>query len=215
MITTMSGFLPKDLGQGMLAMFQDMSQSILNQWQNIDEERIRVFKHQNESIRMGNSDWQVLYAPGHTNTQSCFYNKSTQELFSADMLLKITPTPVMEASEIETNKRQKSILTMLDSYAYYRSLPINRVYPGHYEIFDDPIDKIDNQLKRIDRRKEECFKLIENGTDNLLDIFQGLYKGRWHLPAFNMTLAYIDLLEFEGRVLIKKADGDILRILPT
>ena len=71
---------------------------------------------------------------------------------------------------------------------------------GHYQEFDDPKVKIDRQVKRIHQRKEECYELIASGTYNLLEIFQELYKGRWHMPAFNMTLAYIDLLLDEGRI---------------
>jgi len=105
-------------------------------------------------------------------TLCCFYHKSTKRLLAADMLLNITPTPVMEPLIDNPDVRERGILTLLNSYEYFNELEISTVYPGHYEEFDDPKIKIDRQVKRIHSRKEECFDLIVSGTDNLLEIFQ-------------------------------------------
>lgn len=199
---SMGQFLSEEIGSGILSMFQTMSQNIKKQWKTIDEHRLTIFNHANDTVPIGGEYWEVIYAPGHSITQSCFYNKRTLQLFSADMLLKITPTPVMEVNPEDSSVREKSILTMLRSYEKFRNLPTSMVYPGHYEIFDDPIAKIDQQINRIHSRKEECFDLIASGTSDLVAIFQTMYKGRWHLPAFNMTIAYIDMLEHENRILL-------------
>ena len=211
MINTMSEYLPKELSQGVLDMFKDMSNKILKQWKNIDAERLKIFDHGEGELNIGGEAWEVHYAPGHSSTQSCFYHKSSKRLLAADMLLNITPTPVMEPLIDNPDVRERGILTLLKSYEYFRELEISTVYPGHYEEFDDPKVKIDRQVKRIHSRKEECYKLIAEGTDNLLEIFQALYKGRWHLPAFNMTIAYIDLLLEEGRVREVLGAGGIKR----
>lgn len=211
MINTMSEYLPKELSQGVLDMFKDMSNKILKQWKNIDAERLKIFDHGEGELNIGGEAWEVHYAPGHSSTQSCFYHKPSKRLLAADMLLNITPTPVMEPLIDNPDVRERGILTLLKSYEYFRELEISTVYPGHYEEFDDPKVKIDRQVKRIHSRKEECYKLIAEGTDNLLEIFQALYKGRWHLPAFNMTIAYIDLLLEEGRVREVLGAGGIKR----
>lgn len=211
MVNTMAGYLPKELSQGILSMFQEMSSKILKHWKDIDSDRINIFNHGEGHVNIGGESWEVIYAPGHSSTQSCFYHRATQRLLSADMLLNITPTPVMEPLIDDENVREKGILTMLQSYEKFRALDISTVYPGHYEVFDDPKVKIDRQVKRIHQRKEECFQLISEGVNNLMDIFQMLYKGRWHLPAFNMTLAYIDLLIHEDRIQKTQLEGDIKR----
>jgi len=201
MINTMGEYLPNDLSQGVMGMFKNMSNKILQQWKNIDADRIKIFNHKEGELNIGGDAWEILYAPGHSSTQSCFYHRITKRLLSADMLLNITPTPVMEPLIDNPKVRERGILTLLKSYEYFRGMDISTVYPGHYEEFDDPKIKIDRQVKRIHARKEECFDLIAGGTDNLLEIFQALYKGRWHMPAFNMTISYIDLLLDEGRIL--------------
>lgn len=206
-------FLDKEMSSGIYAMFADMSKKILEQWHPVDSDRIQVFHHGTGTIKMGGADWNVVYAPGHSITQSCFYNPITHQLISADMLLKITPTPVMEVDPDDHSQRERSIVTMLDSYSKFRDLETSMVYPGHYENFDDPIDKIDYQVGRIHLRKEECFELIKNGTTDLLQIFQVMYKGRWHLPAFNMTIAYLDLLEHEEKISIVKNEDEMAQII--
>ena len=211
MVSTMGEYLPEELSQGVLMMFQDMSNKILQQWKNIDPDRIKTFNHKEGEVHIGGEAWEVIYAPGHSSTQSCFYHKSTRRLLAADMLLNITPTPVMEPLIDDEHVRERGILTMLESYEYFRNLDISTVYPGHFEEFNDPKVKIDRQVKRIHQRKEECYDLIGNGSDNLLYIFQVLYKGRWHMPAFNMTLAYVDLLLHEGRINETQKEGDIKR----
>lgn len=200
MVNTMGEYLPKELSHGLLMMFKDMSNKILQQWEDIDPDRLNIFNHGEGQVNIGGEPWEVIHAPGHTSTQSCFYHRPTQRLLAADMLLNITPTPVMEPLNDNQDVRERGILTLLQSYEYFRNLDITTVYPGHYQEFDDPKVKIDRQVKRIHQRKEECYELIASGTDNLLEIFQELYKGRWHMPAFNMTLAYIDLLLDEGRI---------------
>ena len=211
MINTMQAYLPEEIGKGILGMFQDMSKKIMTQWKPIDPDRIRLFHHGQGAVPIAGESWEVIYAPGHSTTQSCFFHRGSRRLFAADMLLKITPTPVMEPTEGDDQKREKGILTMLDSYERFRALKATTIYPGHYEIFDDAEVKINQQINRIHQRKEQCYSLIAEGTDTLIDIFQALYKGRWHLPAFNMTLAYIDLLDHEERVSISQSPGDIKR----
>ncbi len=213
MINTMSEYLPEEIGKGVLGMFKDMSAKIMTQWKPISPDRVRIFDHGQGRVPIAGETWDIIYAPGHSITQSCFYHQESKRLFAADMLLKITPTPVMEPTEEDGSIREKGILTMLDSYEKFRKLNASVVYPGHYEIFDDPDQKINQQIARIHQRKEECYTLIEKGMDNLIDVFQALYKGRWHLPAFNMTLAYIDLLSHENRINITQKDGDIKRFV--
>ncbi len=199
---SVSSLLPDQLAPMITGMFESMSSEIMKQWSPISEDRLVQFAADGDALTINGIKWDVLYAPGHSITQSCFYQPVTQQMISADMLLKITPTPVIEADPEADGERELSILTMLESYAKFREIPMSMVYPGHYETFDDPIKKIDQQVHRIHKRKEECYALITSGVTDLFELFQQLYKGRFHLPAFNMTLAYIDLLIHEGRLKI-------------
>lgn len=202
-------FLPSEVSQGISVMFDNMSDSILKQWKNIDESYLNVFHHAEGAVEIGGEAFKVVYAPGHSTTQSCFFSEDTGQLLSADMLLRMTPTPVMDVDPGENTKRAKGIIDLLNSYERFRSMDITMVYPGHYDIFEDYKEKIDAQVSRIHKRKEDCFELINNGTNDLMSIFQSMYKGRWHLPAFNMTFAYIDLLEYEGRIRLHSDPTDI------
>lgn len=213
MKNSVSMFLNQEMSSGVISMFGDMSSKIMDQWHAVDPGYIKVFDHSAGYLSMGGYDWKILYAPGHSNTQNCFYHEETQQMISADMLLSITPTPVLEPDAIDPSKREKSVITMLESYKVFRSIEMSEVYPGHYDIFNDPISKIDQQVTRIHQRKEECFELIKSGTSDLLGLFQELYKGRWHMPAFNMTIAYLDLLESEDRIELVREGNNPYQVL--
>lgn len=187
--------------EGMYAMLSGFSDNVRKSWLPINEDRIHLFKYENDQLSIGGVNWDTIHAPGHTDTQSVFYQKDTKQLFGADMLLRLAPTPVYEGQDAP-------IVALLDSYEKFRSMEISKVYPGHYDPFSDHQKKIDNQVKRIHTRKEQCYDLIAAGNDNLLGLFQEMYKGKWSMPAFSMTWGYIDLLRLEERIELEPPTAD-------
>lgn len=186
--------------------YQQMMGNVRKVWQAINKKRLHTFSSEGQ-IELNGEIWDILYMPGHSNTQSTFYNSKTKDYISADMLLSITPTCVIEPSLENPLIREKGILQMIDSYHRLLELEIKTVYPGHYEPFQNAHATINRQLNRIKSRTEECYNIIATGKHSFIDVFNILYKGRVHMPAFIMMIAYLDLLENEGRIQIKEIDG--------
>ena len=144
-------------------------------------------------LQFGGQKWQVIHAPGHCFDQACFYQKETKQLFSADMLLKVTPTPVIDAHKEPPHARNQSIVQLLESYQKFSELEIDMVYPGHYQPFDNPKAIIEHQVNRIQQRKLECLKYIEEGVSDFFNLLQKLYGAKFSIPAVPMLVGYLDL----------------------
>lgn len=171
-------------------------------WDPVPEDRVNVFPMSGQ-MDLGGKAWEILYAPGHAQTQTCFYQPEDKAFLSADMILRKTPTPVFEVHPDHPTERLKTLPIMLKSFEMVRALDIEHTYPGHYDNMGDPTMLIDNQVARIHQRKEEVAQHIESGTNDFFNLFKIMYPGPMHLPGFAMLLGYLDLLELEGRVTIQ------------
>lgn len=155
-----------------------------------------------DALQLGGRGWQVLHMPGHSRTQTCFYQPETRAFLSADMLLPITPTPIVEAPP-NGKTRQPSLPVYLESLAKVEALVIETVYPGHGDPFHSHRDVIARQRARIHQRKEECLALVAEGVDTAVSLTNTLYQ---HYPTglrtagLWMLVGYLDLLMAEGWV---------------
>ena len=213
-MTTMKSFFPKEMHEYVETNYLSFAVKMKDVWKPIDESIIEVFDSEGD-IEFGGASWKSIYMPGHSNTQSTFYHEATGSYLSADMLLKIASTPVIEPSPSDPTVREKGILTMIASYHRLSEYQLDTVYPGHYDIFREGNRIIDGHLHRINQRAEQCLEIIKSKSPEpitFLDLFQELYKGRWHFPALVMQIGYLDLLEDQGKIRYDEADGYI-RIL--
>lgn len=171
------------------------------QWDNLPTERVTKFAI-DATLEMGGMKWQSIYVPGHASSQTCFYQPETRQLFSADMLLYITPVPVIEQPP-NAEKHTPNLPQMLDSYRKLAAIDIEQVYPGHGKPFNNAHQLIKKQVQRIELRKEQCYHLVKNGHLTVYEIVEIMYKNappQFRLSGIAMTIGYLDLLMMEGRV---------------
>ncbi len=171
-------------------------------WDPVPPERIVTFAL-DDTLDLGGLPWQVIYAPGHCNNQTCFYQEETGQFLAADMLLAVTPTPVIEEPIDGSDERVPGLPQFLDSLALVEELAIDTVYPGHGAPFTDHRGLIERQSSRIAERTEQCYELISEGNQTFVTLLQALYGGRPNadtFPAIGMLLGYIDLLEVGGLI---------------
>jgi glyoxylase-like metal-dependent hydrolase (beta-lactamase superfamily II) len=197
------------IGKGHIASieqnYEQVGSLVQKLWKPIDEKHLHTFHHEG-SIPLTDENWDVIYAPGHSSTQTCFFNQRTSQLFSADMILHRTPTPVVEASPFHKDHRNHGILELIKSFQRFEYLPAKFTYPGHYEPIGEIGDLIRKQTERIFARTEECYRLIQEGTDDFMGLFSQMYSNTWSIPGFNMLIGYLDILLEEGRIMIEETD---------
>jgi len=171
-------------------------------WDAVPAARVTAFPAEGV-IEIGGEAWQIFYTPGHSNTHSCFYQPETRQLLAADMLLAVTPTPVIEEPLDDSDERVPGLPQFLDSLALVEELEIDWVYPGHGDIFTDHRALIQRQSARIAQRTEECYGLIDDGHHTfgaLLDAMYGQQPATERFGALGMLLGYLDLLETDGLI---------------
>lgn len=71
-----------------------------------------------------NSEWMVVYSPGHVEDSICFYNESSEILISGDTLLNIT-------GKGELNPFHNDREALIRSFNRLKRLKVKNLYPGH------------------------------------------------------------------------------------
>ncbi len=175
----------------------------------IPEERIVTFRAGGE-LRMGGLAWHIIHAPGHASMQTVFYQPQTRQLISADMLLAVTPAPIVEHPPPGESERQPGLPLFLRSLDTLEALEIDTVYPGHGRPFSDHRRVIARQRERIETRKAECLSLIQDGRATIPELLEAMYA---HQPPASriaglwMLVGYLDLLKAEGAITEGVVDG--------
>lgn len=187
-------------------VFHQVFSQFGNSWEAIPDQDVHTFPMEGK-LEIGGGEWEVIYAPGHCINQVCLYQREQKWLLSADMLLSITPTPVIDPDLTPPYLRAPSMLQLLASYERMRELEIEQVFPGHYAVFGQAQELIDKQVTRIHRRKREVLSLVQKGESDFFTLFRTLYKNPMNLPGVPMLLGYLDILETEGQVQTKIVEG--------
>lgn len=197
--------LPDDLVEGALAGMQALEKRA----DPVPAERMVTFRA-NGVLQMGGSAWQVLHTPGHASMQTVFYQPETRQLLSADMLLAITPTPVVEQPPPGATGRIPALPQFMRSLAMLDELAIDHVYPGHGRPFGDHRRVIRRQRDRIRQRKGECLEYVRQGQSTIPELLESMYA---HQPPGSRTVGlwmlvgYLDLLVDDNLVRQNEVDG--------
>ena len=168
----------------------------------VPAERVVIFRPDGV-LRLGGAAWQVIHTPGHASTQTVFYQPETRQLLSADMLLAVTPAPVIDHPS-PGEKRAPSLPLFLRSLDALEELDIDRVYPGHGRPFGDHRAVIARQRERIAGRKAQCLDLIRGGQATIPELLESMYahqppEGR--VAGLWMLIGYLDLLLDESAII--------------
>lgn len=174
----------------------------------VDPERITTFTA-GDQLMMGGLDWKVLHMPGHASHQTCFYQATTRQFISADMLLHKAPTPIVEEPP-DGKTRRPSLPLLLDSFTVLEGLDIATAYPGHGPLIHNPQEIIQQQRQRIQTRKQEALNHIRQGCQTvieLVNIMYAHYPENARIAGLWMVVGYLDLLKTEGAVEERETGG--------
>ncbi len=165
-------------------------------------DRTRIFQV-GDTLHLGGLPWQVLPAPGHASTQTCFYQADTRQLLSADMLLPRAPAPVLEKLPDNQKSRLPALAQFLESLAMVESLEVTMVYPGHGDPFSDHRAVIRQQRARLQQRQAECLGHITAGHATVAALMEKMYTldpGQFRLVGLWMLTGYMEWLKWLGEI---------------
>ncbi len=167
-----------------------------------------------QEIPFSNRVLQALHRPGHSPSDTVFWDAERRILIAADHLIAhISSNPLITQPLDGSSKRTQALVTYIDSLRKTREMPAEIVLSGHGEPITDHVALIDDRLAKHERRKEKIYRLIEERARTGYEIAHELWGNVAVTQAFltlSEVIGHADLLVNEGRVR-ELDDGEVIR----
>jgi glyoxylase-like metal-dependent hydrolase (beta-lactamase superfamily II) len=167
-----------------------------------------------EDLRFGARTLEVQHRPGHSPSDTLFWDPERRILLAADHLLAhISSNPLLSRSLDGSEERPRALLTYIASLQRTRELPAEIVLTGHGDPVTDHRALIDERLAHHRRRAERIFALIADRPRSAYEIAQELWGNVAVTQAFltlSEVIGHLDLLIEEGRAR-EVDDGEVIR----
>ena len=160
-----------------------------------------------DRLELSNRTLEVLHRPGHSPTDTVFWDADRRILLAADHLIKhISSNPLVSRPpgvdpHAAVADRPHALITYLESLRRTREMPAELVLPGHGDPIEDHRAVIDERFRLHARRATKIHGLIADRPRTAYEIAQAL----WGDVA--VTQAYLTLSEVLGHVDLLLADG--------
>jgi glyoxylase-like metal-dependent hydrolase (beta-lactamase superfamily II) len=167
-----------------------------------------------EEIAFRNRTLEALHRPGHSPSDTVFWDAERRILIAADHLIAhISSNPLITPPLDGSTERPQALVTYLESLRRTREMPARIVLPGHGEPITDHVALIDERFALHRRRKEKIGRLIAQGPRTGYEIAQEIWGNVAVTQAYltlSEVIGHADLLVNEGRVR-EADDGEVIR----
>ena len=167
-------------------------------WRNVH------FLNEGESVSIGGEPFEVIYVPGHSQSDLLLWNSETGNVFAGDHLIKaFSVNAFIEPPPSDEEERPKPLLQYRNSLEKISRLPLKTIYPGHGEPFTNHIDLIQTRLQEQEKRCEQILKIIANTRKSIFEICTVMYprlKGKMIFLGLSQIQGHLDLLEVRQKV---------------
>jgi glyoxylase-like metal-dependent hydrolase (beta-lactamase superfamily II) len=167
-----------------------------------------------EEIGFRDRTLQTLHRPGHSPSDTVFWDERRRILIAADHLIAhISSNPLITRPLDGSAERTQALVTYIESLKKTREMPAEVVLSGHGEPIVDHVALIDDRLAKHERRKEKIYGLIEEKPRSGYEIAQAIWGNVAVTQAFltlSEVIGHADLLVNEGRVR-EADDGEVIR----
>jgi len=160
---------------------------------------------------------RVLHRPGHSPSDTVFFDESRSILLAADHLIgHISSNPLLarplDAEGDYTGPRPQALVTYIASLEKTRAMELALVLPGHGKPISEHAALIDERFRLHRRRAEKIHRLIVAQPRTAHEIAQELWGNVAVTQAYltlSEVLGHVDLLLRDERVVEDEADGVI------
>jgi glyoxylase-like metal-dependent hydrolase (beta-lactamase superfamily II) len=167
-----------------------------------------------ERIEMRDRSLEVLHRPGHSPSDTVFWDADRRILIAADHLIaKVSSNPLITPPLDGSGERTQALVAYLDSLRKTRELPAEIVLSGHGAPITDHVALINERFELHRRRAEKIGELIAERPRTGHEIAQELWGNVAVTQAFltlSEVIGHVDLLMNEGRVR-EVRDGELIR----
>ena len=159
-----------------------------------------------DELALGARRLQVLHRPGHSPSDTLFWDPERQILLGGDHLLPhISSNPLisrpLDGSGGDDGDRPRALVGYIASMRRTRELPITTVLPGHGDPFGDHQGLIDERLRMHARRADKLLGMLASGPLTAFELAQQMWGN------IAVTQAYLTLSEVLGHMDLLVADG--------
>jgi len=182
--------------------------------------RIKVTRplHNGESLELRDRRLDVQHRPGHSPSDTVFWDEDRRILIAADHLIKhISSNPLISRPLDGSAERTQALVTYLESLKLTRDLPAEIVLAGHGEPITDHVELIDKRFGLHQRRAEKLYGLIAEQPRTGHELAQAIWGDVAVTQAFltlSEVIGHVDLLVNAGHVR-EVEDGEVVRYAAT
>jgi glyoxylase-like metal-dependent hydrolase (beta-lactamase superfamily II) len=171
-----------------------------------------------ELLELRDRKLEVQHRPGHSPSDTIFWDADRRILIAADHLIKhISSNPLISRPLDGSADRTQALVTYLESLKLTRELPAEIVLSGHGEPITDHVELIDQRLAMHQRRAEKFYALIAEQPRTGHELAQALWGDVAVTQAFltlSEVIGHVDLLVNAGHVR-EEEDGQVVRYAAT
>jgi glyoxylase-like metal-dependent hydrolase (beta-lactamase superfamily II) len=160
--------------------------------------------HDGESLKLAGRELEVQLRPGHSPSDTLFWDAERRILIAADHLIKhISSNPLISRALDGSDRRRQALVEYLESLKRTRELPAEIVLAGHGEPVTDHTSLIDERFAMHQRRAEKLYGLIAKRPMTGYELATELWGNVAVTQAFltlSEVIGHVDLLINAGHV---------------
>jgi glyoxylase-like metal-dependent hydrolase (beta-lactamase superfamily II) len=166
--------------------------------------------HDGDRLRLRDRELQIMHRPGHSPSDTIFWDDERRMLFAGDHLLAqissnaFVSRPLLDGREEDHEYTEPGpLLTYIRSMEATRQLPIELVLTGHGEPIADHVGLIDERLRMHARRARKLHRLLVRGPMTAYELALELWGNVAVTQAYltiSEVLGHLDLLVHDGLV---------------
>jgi glyoxylase-like metal-dependent hydrolase (beta-lactamase superfamily II) len=168
-----------------------------------------------EALELRDRTLTVLHRPGHSPSDTLFWDEQRSLLIAGDHLLSHISSNPLIARPLEVQgdydgPRPQALLTYIDSLRKTRAMDVELVLSGHGVPIADHAALIDERLHLHERRAERIRRLIAERPRTAYELACEMWGNVAVTQAYltiSEVLGHIDLLLADGRAVEHEDDG--------
>jgi glyoxylase-like metal-dependent hydrolase (beta-lactamase superfamily II) len=171
-----------------------------------------------EELRLRDRVLRVLHRPGHSPSDTLFWDEERSMMMVADhLIMHISSNPLLArplgAGRDFTGPRPQSLVTYIGSLERTRAMEVDLLLPGHGNPITDHKSLVDLRMRMHERRAERIYNLIAEQSRSAHEVAQELWGNVAVTQAYltlSEVLGHVDLL-INARLVEEREEGGVVR----
>ena len=163
------------------------------------------------TLELGDRSLTVLHRPGHSPSDTVFWDRDRKMAFGGDHLLShISSNPLISRPLDGSPGRTRSLVNYNRSMAMTREMPIDLMLSGHGDPITDHVGLIDRRMAAQERRLEKIEGIIAARPRTAHAVAEEIWGNVAVTQAFltlSEVIGHTDILQDQGRVRETETDG--------